>query len=75
LARAMPRTQAEELVKRACGVAVAENNSLIEVVKTLAGPSIKPGSVDWQTLADPANYLGESNRMIDRVLQQARKLS
>lgn len=75
LARLMARNQAEELVKRACAVAVAENKSLIAVVEALAGATIKPGAVDWRALADPANYLGEANQMIDRVLLEAEKLS
>jgi 3-carboxy-cis,cis-muconate cycloisomerase len=72
LAKAMPRPQAEELVKQACAVAVSENKSLIEVVKSLAGNSAS--SMDWQALARPENYLGESEKMIEQILQQARKL-
>jgi 3-carboxy-cis,cis-muconate cycloisomerase len=74
LAKAMPRAQAEELVKQACGVAVSENKPLIAVVKNLAGDSIKEGEVDWQALAKPENYLGETKKIIDRVLKSAEKL-
>jgi 3-carboxy-cis,cis-muconate cycloisomerase len=73
LARAMPRPKAEELVKKACGVAVGENRPLIDVVKELVGDSIKSGAVDWQALAKPENYLGESGKIIDRVLKGATK--
>jgi len=73
LAKAMPRAKAEELVKQACGVAVSENKSLIEVVKNLAGDSVKEGEVDWLALAKPENYLGESGKIIDRVLKSATK--
>ena len=72
LAKVLPRGKAEELVKKACAVAVAENKSLIAIVRQLAGDSVT--SIDWQALARPANYLGEANRMIDRVLEQAKKL-
>jgi 3-carboxy-cis,cis-muconate cycloisomerase len=72
LAKAMPRVRAEELVKRACTVAVSENKSLIGVVKSLAGDSV--AAIDWQALARPENYLGESDKMIEQILQRARKL-
>jgi len=75
LARVMPRGTAEELIKRACAMAVAENQPLIAVVEQLAGDSVKPGMVDWQALAKPENYLGASHEMIDAVLAQARKIS
>ena len=75
LAKAMPRPKAEELVKKACGIAVAKNKSLIDVVKQLATDSVKKGEVDWQTLAKPENYLGEAEKIIDRILEQAKKLS
>jgi 3-carboxy-cis,cis-muconate cycloisomerase len=73
LAKAMPRAQAEELVKKACGTAVGENRPLIDVVKGLVGDSIISGAVDWQALAKPENYLGESAKIIDRVLKIAEK--
>src|SRR5262249_51796941 len=36
LAKAMPRGKADELVKRACGIAVSDRKPLIEVVRHLA---------------------------------------
>jgi 3-carboxy-cis,cis-muconate cycloisomerase len=75
LAKAMPRPRAEELVKRACAKALSENKPLIEAVETLAGQAVKKGEVDWQALAKSENYLGETQKMIDAVLQRARKLS
>jgi 3-carboxy-cis,cis-muconate cycloisomerase len=71
LAKAMPRAQAEELVKKACGTAVGENRPLIDVVKELVGDAITSGAVDWQVLAKPENYLGDSEKIIDRVLNSA----
>jgi 3-carboxy-cis,cis-muconate cycloisomerase len=71
LAKAIPRSQAEELVKKACAVAVSDNKSLIDVVKNLAGDSVT--SIDWQALARPENYLGETDKMIDQVLELAKK--
>ena len=75
LANAMPRPAAEELVKKACAIALSENKPLIEVVKKLANASLKKSDVDWQALADPKNYLGESEKSINRVLQQGKKIS
>jgi 3-carboxy-cis,cis-muconate cycloisomerase len=73
LAKSMPRQKAEELVKRACGAAVSENKPLIEVVKRLAGDSIKKGEIDWRALAEPRKYLGATEEIIDRVLKSAEK--
>ncbi|MGH7844308.1 MAG: 3-carboxy-cis,cis-muconate cycloisomerase [Candidatus Binatia bacterium] len=67
----MPRTQAHETVKQACRLAASEGKCLVDVVRDLIGNTIPDGSIDWKRLADPANYLGETQRMIDRVLQRA----
>ena len=74
LAAAMPRQKAEELVKRACAAAVAEHRPLIEVVQRLAASQIGSAKIDWPALARPENYLGETEKMIDRVLESAKKL-
>ncbi len=72
LANWMPRARAEELVKNACASAMSQAKPLIDVVKeTVAVPD---GTVDWQELADPANYLGEAEKIIDRVLDRANEL-
>jgi 3-carboxy-cis,cis-muconate cycloisomerase len=75
LAKAMPRAKAEELVKEACGIAVVKNRSLIDVIKELATDVVQKGEVDWQALATPENYLGETAKMIDQVLARAKNLS
>lgn len=72
LANWIPRARAEELVKNACASAMSQAKPLIDVVKeTVAVPD---GTVDWQELADPANYLGEAEKIIDRVLDRANEL-
>jgi 3-carboxy-cis,cis-muconate cycloisomerase len=73
LARAMPRAKAEELVKTACGIAMAEGKPLIEVAKEMA--ALPQGTIDWEALSNPANYLGETEKIIDGVLQRAKELS
>ena len=75
LAKAMPRAKADELVKKACGIAVSEGKPLIEVVRNLARSIIPDEAVDWQALAAPENYLGETAKIIDRVLKSASHLS
>jgi 3-carboxy-cis,cis-muconate cycloisomerase len=72
LAKAMPRANAEELVKNACAIAISEARPLIDVVKEMATGA--RGLVDWQALADPANYLGETEKIIDGVLERANQL-
>jgi 3-carboxy-cis,cis-muconate cycloisomerase len=74
LAKAMARSKADELVKKACGIAVSEGKPLIEVVRNLAASIIPDNAIDWQALAAPENYLGETERIIDRVLESANRL-
>lgn len=74
LTAAIPRTEAHALVKQACGVAVAENRSLIDVVRQKFGEIIPKNIIDWEALAKPENYLGQAEHFIDRVLEQARSI-
>ena len=72
LSKSMPRTKAEEIVKDACRVAMSEAKPLIDVVKDMA--AVPDGTIDWQWLSDPANYLGETETIVDRVLERANEL-
>ena len=72
LSKALPRQKAEELVKKACGIAAAEARPLIDIVESLAKDSFPAGALDWQALAEPKNYLGESDRFIEAVLQKTK---
>ena len=74
LSRLMPRLKAEELVKKACAVAVAKDKPLIGVIRNLTKDSVKRDAIDWQSLAEPSNYLGETKTIIDEVLQKAKTL-
>ena len=67
----MPKAKAEGLVKKACGVALSEGKEVIQVVQELSAGEIVAGSIDWQALAQPENYLGASNEILDRVLNAA----
>lgn len=75
LAKQIPRARAEELVKRACQVAVNQKQPLIKVVRMIAEKEVPGVPIDWQALAQPENYLGESEKIIDRVLESAQKVT
>lgn len=66
LSEHLPRAEAQAATKAACRKAVAENRNLFEV---LAADTDTP--VDWHAIADPANYLGDNDALIDAVLKQA----
>jgi 3-carboxy-cis,cis-muconate cycloisomerase len=70
----MPRPKADELVKNACGIALSDGKPLIEAVRTLAGAEVADEAIDWQALARPENYLGETEKIIERVLKSAERL-
>lgn len=74
LAKVMPREKAEELVRKACGIAAAENKPIVEVVKTLTNDSVKKGEVDWEALAEPKNYLGETETIVSQILERVKKI-
>jgi 3-carboxy-cis,cis-muconate cycloisomerase len=71
LADEMTREEAEALVKKACAAAAARNRPLIETVKELAGGAIENSAIDWRALAQPENYLGETEKIIDQTLKSA----
>jgi 3-carboxy-cis,cis-muconate cycloisomerase len=68
------RTDAQALVKQACGVAAAEGRSLIEVVRQKHSETAPQNKIDWDALAKPENYLGQTQRFIDCVLEQDKRL-
>ena len=74
LAKAMPRAGAEELVKRACARAMAENEPLIDVVRQMATGVVPDRAIDWQALAKPEHYLGATETIVDDICRQARKI-
>ena len=45
---------------------------LIEVAKEMA--ALPQGTIDWEALSNPANYLGETEKIIDGVLQRAKEI-
>lgn len=67
LARHVSRKAAQALVKKACRKVAETGQPLMEI---LAGMTDAP--VDWTALAEPANYLGATDELIDRILAEAR---
>lgn len=63
----MPRAEAQTLVKEACKEVAATGKPLMELLRTRTDAPL-----DWDALADPANYLGSTQEIIDRVLAAAR---
>jgi 3-carboxy-cis,cis-muconate cycloisomerase len=72
LSAEISRTAAQALVKQACGIAAAEGRSLIGVVREHFGQTAPQNSIDWEALSKPENYLGQTGRFIDRVLEQVK---
>lgn len=72
LARVMPRAAAHERVREASRRAAREDRHLIEVLRESLEGEPAAAALDWAGLADPARYLGEAERLIDRVLAAAR---
>ena len=56
-----------------CAVAAAENLSLIHVVKQRFGEIAPQNKINWDALAKPENYLGQTQQFIDRVLEQVKQ--
>jgi 3-carboxy-cis,cis-muconate cycloisomerase len=73
LASVMPRSEAEEYVKRSVATALAQDRSLIEIVREITTEKVAEAEIDWQALSRPENYLGETCELIDAVLTRAKK--
>lgn len=69
LAPHMGRTEAKKQVKAAAQTAIAQNRHLVDVVREQVDVSL-----DWDSLRDEKNYLGVTEAMINRVLQDAKEV-
>ena len=74
LSEFMPRARAEETVKNACAAAAAQDQPLMDAAARLARDAIPENAIDWAALSDPKNYLGEADKIIDAVLENAKGL-
>ena len=48
---------------------------MIDVVRHKIGEIAPKNKIDWEALAKPENYLGQTGHFIDRVLEQAKTVS
>jgi 3-carboxy-cis,cis-muconate cycloisomerase len=63
LAAHLGKVEAQALVRQACLDAPATGRSIVELLRDRTG-----APVDWDAVAEPANYLGAADGIIDRVL-------
>lgn len=63
LADHMPRDKAQALIKEACTAVAQTGRPLMQILAERTG-----APVDWDAVADPANYLGVTDALIDRIL-------
>lgn len=64
LAEHMPRPDAQALVKSACRDALESGRHLMDLL-----PERSDAPVDWSHVREPANYLGVTDELIDRVIK------
>ncbi|HEY4043032.1 MAG TPA: adenylosuccinate lyase family protein [Rhodopila sp.] len=62
------RGEAHHVVKQACDIALAEKVSLADALARDAAVSARLDRAAIERLIDPANYLGSTQRFIDRVI-------
>ncbi len=72
LAKHVGKSQAHELVQAASHRAIERNLSLREALAEESKVTETISSADLDGLLDPANYIGDTQRMIDRVLDDFR---
>lgn len=63
LAAHLGKVEAQALVRQACLDAPATGRSIVDLLRDRTG-----APVDWDAVAEPANYLGAADGIIDRVL-------
>ncbi len=68
LVETMDLSSAERLVERASRRAIEERRSLVQIVREQVDVDL-----DWERLADPAEYLGATQWFIDRVVDEAER--
>ncbi|MTI43507.1 3-carboxy-cis,cis-muconate cycloisomerase [Roseibium hamelinense] len=68
LSEHMPRADAITLTKKACGIAAEENTDLFEVLPRILNPALSR-KIAWQDLRNPARHLGQSNALINRIVE------
>jgi 3-carboxy-cis,cis-muconate cycloisomerase len=70
LGKTLGRSYAHDLVYDLCREAMKRNKPLVELLSENEEVSKKLTKEELESLCDPANYLGYSVEMVDRVLKQ-----
>jgi 3-carboxy-cis,cis-muconate cycloisomerase len=73
LAEQMPLEEAQALVKRAAIETRGSSESLVAAVRRAAARRGVEPAIDWDRLSDPARYLGATQEIVDRILDEARR--
>ena len=73
LGKTLGRAYAHDLVYDLCREAVARDTPLVELLAANHEVCGKLSRVELERLCDPANYLGYSVEMVDRILRQTEK--
>jgi 3-carboxy-cis,cis-muconate cycloisomerase len=73
LAETITLDEAQALVKRAAIEVRGSRDSLVVAVRRAAEEKGIKAVIDWDRLADPSAYLGATNALIDRILDEARR--
>lgn len=69
LAPIIGRTQAKQLIKEAVEIVLADNRHLVDVIRDQMDVEM-----DWDRLRQEANYLGQTDGYIDRILNRVKRL-
>lgn len=70
LGKTLGRAYAHDLVYELCQEAVKQDRPLVDLLAENEEVSGKLGREELERLCDPANYLGYSVEMVDRVLER-----
>jgi 3-carboxy-cis,cis-muconate cycloisomerase len=73
LSAVMPRADAHSRVRDAALTAAKDGRDLVDAVREAVAADIPADAIDWDRLADPSNYLGETEKIIDRIVARARR--
>ena len=73
LADTIALDEAQSLVRQAAREARDSRESLVTAVRRAAEARGLGTGIDWDHLADPSAYLGATNELIDRIVDEAKR--
>jgi|SRR5579883_2223 len=74
LAEKIGRDEAHHAVQEACGKALEEHRSLVDILAEAPEIASQLDRAALDRIADPASYLGEARSVADRVIERARAM-